>query len=85
MTVPIAEADRKSDSPYDKNKKFEILKKCTGFALPGQTTYIIGASGAGKTTLLNLLSDRIALQKGAELSGEILLNDRHKMNNKLFG
>lgn len=54
-------------------------------ALPGQVTYIMGASGAGKTSLLNLLSDRIALRQGSELTGDILLNDRHKLDQKLFG
>ena len=36
-----------------------VLNKCTGFAAPGLTTYIMGASGAGKTSLLNALSDRV--------------------------
>ena len=40
----------------------------------------MGASGAGKTSLLNLLSDRIALKQGQELTGDILLNDRHKLD-----
>ena len=45
----------------------------------------MGASGAGKTSLLNLLSDRIAIKQGSKLTGEILLNDTHKLDQKLFG
>ena len=45
----------------------------------------MGASGAGKTSLLNLLSDRISIKQGQELTGEILLNDNHKLDQKLFG
>ena len=45
----------------------------------------MGASGAGKTSLLNLLSDRISAKPGQEITGDILLNDRHKLNQKLFG
>ena len=52
-----------------------ILKKVSGYALPGQTNFIMGASGAGKTTLLNALSGRIRVDSKAELSGKLLLND----------
>lgn len=38
-----------------------ILKGISGFAMPGTTTFIMGASGSGKTSLLNLLSDRIRI------------------------
>ena len=38
----------------------EIIKNVSGYAMPGQTLYIMGASGAGKTSLLNILSDRIS-------------------------
>jgi ABC-type lipoprotein export system ATPase subunit len=31
----------------------------------------MGASGAGKTSLLNVLSDRIGVKPGDELTGEI--------------
>jgi ABC-type multidrug transport system ATPase subunit len=44
--------------------KKRIIKNVSGFAMPGQTLYIMGASGAGKTSLLNILSDRISLNKG---------------------
>jgi ABC-type multidrug transport system ATPase subunit len=52
-----------------------IIKDVSGYALPGQTLYIMGASGAGKTSLLNILSDRIALKNGAKLTGDVQLND----------
>ena len=42
-----------------KTIKQKIVKGASGYALPGQTLYIMGSSGAGKTSLLNLISDRI--------------------------
>jgi ABC-type multidrug transport system ATPase subunit len=47
----------------------------SGYALPGQVLYIMGASGAGKTSLLNILSDRIKLKRGDKITGKILIND----------
>jgi ABC-type multidrug transport system ATPase subunit len=61
------------------------VKEATGYALPGQTLFIMGASGAGKTSLLNALSDRIGLKKGDSLTGKIILNDSVKMNQDWFG
>ena len=52
-----------------------MLKNISGYALPGQTLYIMGASGAGKTSLMNALSASINVGKGCQLDGEILLND----------
>jgi len=49
------------------NYRQRIVKRATGYALPGQTLYIIGASGSGKTSLLNLISDRVGLTKGATI------------------
>lgn len=66
-------------------KTLEVLKNCTGYALPGQTLYIMGASGAGKTSLMNAISDRISVNKTSQLTGEIKLNDSHRLNQKLFG
>ena len=57
----------------------------SGFALPGQTLYIMGASGAGKTSLLNIISDRISKNKGDTLKKEIYLNDTVKVNDDNFG
>ena len=44
----------------------------------------MGASGAGKTSLLNRLADRIKIQKGQTLTGDVTLNDKHKLDAKLF-
>lgn len=57
----------------------------SGFALPGQTLYIMGASGAGKTSLLNIISDRISTNKGDILKNEIYLNDTVRVNEDNFG
>ena len=45
----------------------------------------MGASGAGKTSLMNAISDRIALGEGASITGEILVNDSKKLDQKVFG
>lgn len=66
-------------------KKVEILKDLSGYALPGQTLYIMGASGAGKTTLLNVLSDRISVKRGNTLSGKVFINDKAELDQNLFG
>ena len=63
----------------------KIIKNVSGFALPGQTLYIMGASGAGKTSLLNIISDRISTNKGDILKKEIYLNDTVKVNDDNFG
>jgi len=47
-------------------KDFVVLKGITGYALPGQTLYIMGASGAGKTSLMNCLSARVNLSNGSK-------------------
>ena len=60
--------------PGAKNTK-KIIKDCSGYALPGQTLYIMGSSGAGKTSLLNILSDRIKRKGGVKLTGEVMMND----------
>ena len=57
---------RRGEQP---TKQLHILKDCTGYCLPGQTTFIMGASGAGKTSLLNLLSDRISIGEGMSVKG----------------
>jgi ABC-type multidrug transport system ATPase subunit len=62
-----------------------VLTNCSGYALPGQTLYIMGASGAGKTSLMNAVSDRIAVSRGTSLTGERLINDNLPLTSKLFG
>jgi len=53
----------------------KIIKGVSGYALPGESVYIMGASGAGKTSLLNMLSDRISTNNGQTLKGDIKIND----------
>lgn len=65
--------------------KQQIVKGASGYALPGQTLYIMGSSGAGKTSLLNILSDRIGLKRGDKLSGKMHINDSAQLNQSLFG
>ena len=59
--------------------KYQVIKNASGYALPGQTLFIMGASGAGKTSLLNILSDRVSIRRGSKLSGDISLNDTTKL------
>ena len=53
----------------------KILKGVSGYALPGQTLYIMGASGAGKTSLLNIISERASSRNGSKIEGSILINN----------
>jgi ABC-type multidrug transport system ATPase subunit len=69
-------------------KKFirqKIVKDVSGYALPGETLFIMGASGAGKTSLLNILSDRISLKNGAKIKGKIYINDSVELKGATFG
>eukprot|EP00347_Sterkiella_histriomuscorum_P007150 403350075 len=67
------------------NQKQEIIKGVSGYAMPGQTCYIMGSSGAGKTSLLNIFSDRVSHQKGTSLSGKVLINDTIPLTQSVFG
>jgi ABC-type multidrug transport system ATPase subunit len=53
----------------------KVLKGVSGFALPGQTLYIMGASGAGKTSLLNIISDRASSKNGSKIEGSVMINN----------
>jgi len=53
----------------------KIVKNATGYASPGQATYIMGASGAGKTSLLNILADRMMIKGKHNLEGQVMFND----------
>ena len=61
------------------------MKDCSGFANPGTTTYIMGASGAGKTSLMNALADRILINRNSRLTGQRLMNGNVKITQNLFG
>ena len=63
----------------------KIIKGVSGYARPGETLYIMGASGAGKTSLLNMLSDRISTQDGQSISGSIKINDHMRLTQGVFG
>jgi ABC-type multidrug transport system ATPase subunit len=60
--------------------KQKVVKGVSGFARPGETLYIMGASGAGKTSLLNILSDRTSTKGGNTVSGTIMINDSVPLN-----
>ena len=62
-----------------------IIKNVSGYAVPGQTLFIMGASGAGKTTLLNILSDRVQKENGAKLTGKMMINDTLVYDDSNFG
>ena len=51
------------------SEKKRIVNNACGYAIPGETLFIMGASGAGKTSLLNILSDRIRHGGDSVLSG----------------
>lgn len=74
------------DQPGTKTKQeFQVIKNVSGYALPGQVLYIMGASGAGKTSLLNIISDRISMKSGSKLTGDVLINDKNKVSSATFG
>ncbi|CDW89923.1 abc transporter family protein [Stylonychia lemnae] len=63
----------------------QILKGVTGFAIPGETCFIMGASGAGKTTLLNILSQRTKCLNSGKIEGAVTVNDSIDLTMDLFG
>ncbi|CDW80123.1 abc transporter family protein [Stylonychia lemnae] len=65
--------------------KQEIIKGVSGYAMPGETLYIMGSSGAGKTSLLNILSDRASNKAGTKLSGKLMINDKNPLTQDVFG
>jgi ATP-binding cassette, subfamily G (WHITE), member 1 len=69
---------------HDDCKSKTIVKKCSGYFLPGQTHYILGPSGSGKTTLLNLLSGYQTKEQGNSLQGSIQVNDSVALTAKTF-
>ena len=62
VNVVLSKEDQKIKGQSVGRQK--IVKNVSGYALPGETLFIMGASGAGKTSLLNLLSDRISEKNG---------------------
>lgn len=62
-----------------------VLKGLSGYALPGETLYIMGQSGSGKTSLLNVLSDRINTNSSHIVSGKPLINHKIPCSAHVFG
>lgn len=78
--------DPASTSKFKPKKiPLEIVKGVSGYALPGQTLYVMGASGAGKTSLLNLISDRASDKNGNIIEGTVLVNNKDQVQQKTFG
>ena len=82
--IPASAADRAEDPTVGRMKTKEIVKKVSGYAAPGQATFIMGSSGAGKTSLLNILADRVTSATQTRLSGNILFNEEIPVNKETF-
>lgn len=64
----------------------KILNSVTGYALPGHTHYIMGATGAGKTTMLNAIAGRINQDSNCVLEGgKVMINDAVEVTCANFG
>jgi ABC-type multidrug transport system fused ATPase/permease subunit len=63
----------------------QILKGLTGFAIPGETCFVMGASGSGKTTLLNILSQRTRCLRAGKITGKVVVNDTMELTQEMFG
>ena len=76
VEVPTSDTDRLRNPGIGRTKRQQIVKSVSGYAAPGQATFIMGSSGAGKTSFLNILADRIrVVSKNSRISGNILFND----------
>jgi len=82
--IKTTASERQKNPSLGNTRKLEIVKSVSGFAAPGQATYIMGSSGAGKTSLLNLLADRVTSAGNTWLSGNILFNDEIPVNKETF-
>lgn len=82
VEVPPTKAEKAAGA--GKMVKKMIVKNATGYAAPGQATYIMGSSGAGKTSLLNILADRVMVKGRNKITGSILFNDTLPVNSESF-
>ena len=78
--VPIKLNKQEAKAQKTSATRQKIIKGVSGFAMPGQSTFILGSSGAGKTSLLNILSDRASTKTGARVSGKVMINDTIVLN-----
>jgi ABC-type multidrug transport system ATPase subunit len=84
VDVLTSEEERINNPALGRMKRQQIVKNATGFAPPGQATFIMGSSGAGKTSLLNILADRVSTRGNATISGSIVFNDSIPVNKENF-
>lgn len=84
VDVLTTEEERINNPAIGRMKRQQIVKNATGFAPPGQATFIMGSSGAGKTSLLNILADRVSTRGNATISGSIVFNDSIPVNKENF-
>lgn len=84
VDTPTSEAERQANPSLGKTKRYPVVKSVSGYAAPGQATFIMGSSGAGKTSLLNILADRVRVAGNVRLSGNILFNDAVPVNKHSF-
>lgn len=82
--VKASPADKAADPTLGSVKTLKIVKSVSGYAAPGQATFIMGSSGAGKTSLLNILADRVTSATNTRLSGNVLFNDAIPVNKDTF-
>ena len=82
--VPTTPAERALNPSLGSTQTRKIVNSASGFACPGQATFIMGSSGAGKTSLLNILADRVTSATQTSLSGNIVFNDEIPVNKDTF-
>ena len=80
FSVKVKDSSKKTGCCGSAVKQLDILKGCSGSAMPGQCTYIMGSSGAGKTSLLNIISDRMSTSGGNKREGEVKVNDTKELD-----
>jgi ABC-type multidrug transport system ATPase subunit len=87
MKYEVEEVFNKQDAKKHgkPSQQKQIIKGVSGYAMPGQTLFIMGASGAGKTSLLNMLSGRITTKNKDSLDGKMYFNDTVECNYDNFG
>jgi ABC-type multidrug transport system ATPase subunit len=85
QNVEVESRDASEGHPKGTKYKKQIINDATGYAMPGQALFIMGASGSGKTSLLNILAERFQDQAGLEVKGDIIVNDTLKFDDDNFG